>query len=121
MKITKISKLNNPLDGRSKQAAKNMVYKLVGDLTKGSFSDIGWGQVHLIWETLENAGIENFSDNQYYLKDESGNPASKTWEFYIPFINNRGNEDKLQGQLRAHLFGENQGSSDRYDISFVVS
>ena len=120
MKITKIANLGNPLDGKSKQSARTYIYRVVGDLTKGFFQDEDWSNVHKIWNALDNAGIENYLTDNYYKKDDNGNLQSKTWHFEVPFMNNRGNEDKLLGTLNAHFAGSIKDPTDRYDISFII-
>jgi len=121
MKIVKISNLENPLNGRTKQSARNYIYKLVGNLTQGLFRDNDWRNVNAIWSAIDNAGIERYTTNTYYKKDEqSGELASKTWHFEIPFINKRGNEDKMLGTLNAHFAGSVQDPTESYDISFII-
>lgn len=120
MKITKIANIVNPLNGRSKQSARNYVYKIVGNLTKGFFKDEDWSNIRKIWDALDANNIENELTNNYYLKDDQGNLQSKTWNFELPFINNKGNPDKLIGTLNAHFAGSVQDPTDKYDMSFIV-
>ena len=120
MKIIKIANIVSPLDGRSKQSARNYIYKVVGGLTQGFFVDEDWSNVRKIWAAMDTAGIENFLTDNYYKKDDDGNLQSKTWHFEVPFINNRGNEDKLTGTLNAHFAGSVQDPTERYDISFII-
>ena len=117
---TKISENVNPINGKSKQSARNYIYRLVGDLTKGFFKDEDWSNVRKIWTTLDSVGIENHLTDNYYKKDDNGNLQSKTWHFEVPFVNNRGKEDKLLGTLNAHFAGSNEDPTDRYDISFII-
>ena len=120
MKIIKVANQGSPLDGKSKQSARNHIYKLVGNMTQGFFTDDNWSNVHNIWNTMDNNGIENYLTDNYYKKDDEGNLQSKTWHFEVPFINNRGNQDKLTGTLNAHFAGSIQDPTERYDISFII-
>ena len=116
----KIPEIPNPVDGKSKPSARNYVYKLVGKLTKGFFRDSSWENVGAIWGKLNENNIPNYLIDAKYFHDEKGQPIGKTWYFEIPFVNNRSNQDKLQGTLNAHFCGSVQDPSDRYDISFII-
>lgn len=110
----------NPLNGKSKQSARNYIYRLVGDLTKGFFRDNSWENVNAIWNKLDSNGIQSNIMSADYFKDERGEPMGKTWKFEVPFKNNRGNDDALLGTLNAHFCGSVRDPSERYDISFVI-
>ena len=110
----------NPLNGKSKQSARNYIYRLVGDLTKGFFRDNSWENVHAIWNKLNQNGIQSNIMSADYFNDERGQSMGKTWKFKIPFVNNRGNNDVLLGTLNAHFCGSVQDPSERYDISFII-
>jgi len=110
----------NPLNGKSKQSSRNYIYRLVGDMTKGFFTDDSWENVNAIWKKLDEAGIENYLTDAKYYRNERGESAGKMWKFEVPFINNRGKEDKLYGTLTASFAGSIQDPSERYDISFVI-
>ena len=116
----KVAQASNPLDGKSKPSARNYVYKLIGELTKGFFRDDSWENINAIWDRLNENNISNYLINAKYFHDEKGQSMGKTWYFEIPFINNRSNQDKLQGNLNAHFCGSIQDPSDKYDISFVI-
>ena len=126
MKIVKIAqdvpvqdKLS-PIDLKSKTTARNIIYKIVGDLTKGRFRDDSWENINKIWSKLNENGIKNDVMNTYYTKTDQGDLAGKTWQFEISFVNNKGKEDKLNGTLNAHFCGSVQNPTEVYDISFIV-
>ena len=112
--------VGSPLNGKSKQAARNYIYRLVGDLTKGVFRDDSWENVQAIWSKLDGNNIENNIVHTEYFKDEQGQPYGKIWKFEVPFVNNKGRQDIMQGTLTAHFAGSVQDPSDRYDISFII-
>jgi len=111
---------NNPLNGKSKQSARNYIYKLVGDMTKGIFRDDAWQNVSAIWNKMDENNIENNITKADYFKDEQGQPMGKTWKFEVPFTNQKGRQDVLYGTLNAHFSGSVQDPSERYDISFII-
>jgi len=111
---------NNPLNGKSKQSARNFIYRVVGDLTKGFFKDESWEHIRAIWSALDLKGIENNISDAQYFKDEHGQPSGKMWKFEVPFVNNKGKQDMLYGTLTAHFAGSVKDPSERYDISFVI-
>ena len=111
---------SNPLNGRSKQSAKNFIYRLVGDMTKGFFKDDAWEGVHAIFDKMRDSGIEvNMTDAQYH-KDEQGLPSDKTWKFEIPFMGKNDKPQVLYGVLVASFAGTVQDVMGRYDLSLMV-
>lgn len=111
----------NPLNGKSKQAAKNYIYRLIGDSTQGFFTDNSWENIHAIWNKLDEAGIDNYLTDSKYYGGVPGAPDGKRWDFEVNFINKRGNEDKLYGYVVAAFAGTVADPTSRYDIVFVVS
>jgi hypothetical protein len=110
----------NPLNGKSKQSARNYIYRLVGDLTKGFFRDNSWENVSAIWNKLDSNGINANIMGTEYFNNERGEPMGKRWDFAIDFVNNKEKQDIIKGMLTAHFAGSIQDPSDRYDISFIV-
>ena len=110
----------NPLNGRSNQSAKNYIYKLIHDLTKGIYSDQSWEAVNAIWKRLDDNNIENYLTDTQYYKDEQGLPSSKVWRFEIPFVNNKGKPTILHGILTAHGAGSVKYPLDKYDITVMM-
>ena len=49
----KIAQQVNVLDGKSNQSARNYIYKLVNQYTRGIHSDTFWKPVHEIWKAFE--------------------------------------------------------------------
>ena len=81
MRIIKISQNspNNPLNGKSKHSARNYIYNLIGNLTKGIFSDNSWENVNNIWNKLDQNNIANNITKTQYNHDEKGQSIGKTW------------------------------------------
>jgi len=119
-KIKTSQTISNPLNGKSKQSARNYIYKLVYDLTKGFFRDESWENVNAIWKTLDANNIPHYVTDAKYFNNERGESAGKTWHFEIPFTNNKNREDRLIGTLTAHFCGSVADPSDKYDISFII-
>lgn len=115
-----IPKPTNPLNGKAKPSARNYIYRLVGDMTRGFFRDNSWENVSAIWNKLNQNGIDNYVTKAEYVHNERGEPSGKVWHFEIPFVNQRGKNDALIGTLTASFAGSVKDPSDRYDISFVI-
>jgi len=116
----KESQYKGVINGKSKQSARNYIYRIVGDLTKGFFRDEDWSNVSAIWKRLDEHHIENNLVHTEYFKDDQGNLAGKTFKFEVPFVNNKGREDVLYGTLTAHFAGTVLDPTSVYDISFVI-
>ena len=116
----KKSQYESALNGKSKQSARNFIYKVVGDMTKGFFRDEDWSNVSAIWKRLDEYHIENNLVSTEYFKDERGELAGKTFKFEVPFVNNKGKPSILYGTLTAHFAGTVLDPTSVYDISFVI-
>jgi hypothetical protein len=116
----KVAQANSILNGKSKQSAKNIIYKLVEPYTKGFFSDDSWVPVHSIWKALESRDITWEITNSKYDKDEKGTPIRKMWYFKISFIDNKNKQIELPGMITAAGAGTVQDPLSRYDITFVI-
>ena len=116
----KEAQYESAINGKSKQSARNFIYRIIGDLTKGFFRDEDWSNVNAIWKRLDEYNIENNLVGTEYFKDERGELAGKMFKFEVPFINNKGREDVLHGTLTAHFSGTVQDPTSVYDISFVI-
>jgi hypothetical protein len=112
---------NNPLNGKSKQSAKNFIYNNVSHLTKGIFVDNAWEHVHAIFKKMDELGVSSDIESTQYYKDERGNPSGKIWSISIPFINNKGREDQLLGSITAAGAGTVEDPLSRYDLTLVVN
>ena len=110
------------INGKSKQAAKNFIYKITQNLTKGFFRDEAWENVQKIWETLSSQyGIDVIINNAEYRNGENSIPTAKKWGIEIPFIDNKGKERKLVGYLIASFCGEMNDPTSRYDLVLILS
>jgi len=116
----KKSQHQSAINGKSKQSARNFIYRIVGDLTKGVFRDEDWSNVNAIWKRLDEYRIENNLVDTEYFKDGRGDLAGKMWKFEVPFVNNKGKPSVLYGTLTAHFAGTVLDPTSVYDISFVI-
>jgi len=116
----KKAQIINPLNGKSKSSARNYIYRLIGDMTKGFFTDDSWENVNAIWKRLDEAGIENIMSDAKYYHNEQGESAGKMWKFEVPFVNSKGKEDILYGTLIAAFAGTVEDPTGRYDLSFMI-
>jgi hypothetical protein len=111
----------NPLDGKSKQSAQRIVYNTVDHLTKGFFRDEYWKGPAAIFKAASDAGFSMNVMNTAYQNDSEGTPNQKYWVIEIPFVNNKGKPDKLQGRLVASGAGSVKDPLAIYDLSLMVS
>ena len=116
----KKSQYESAISGKSKQSARNLIYRIVGDMTKGFFSDEDWSHVNAIWKKLDEYQIENNLVGTEYFKDDKGDLAGKIYKFEVPFTNNRGKQDILYGTLTASFCGTVLDPTSVYDITFII-
>jgi len=110
----------NPLDGKSKQTAKRIVNRLIGSVSRGIFSDESWQGIQRVWKALEKADIPSYVTSAEYRHNDQGVPNGKVWTFEIPFLNNRGRENKLYGTVVAGGAGSIDEPLSRYDVVAYV-
>jgi len=124
MKIIKTKKysqvVQNSLDGKSNQSARNFIYKLVHEYTTGIYSDSYWQPVQEIWKKFTENNINWDLTGTQYKKDEKGNPNQKEWYFKIYFDNNRGKFTELNGTITAYGAGSVSNPLDRYDLTVII-
>jgi len=117
MKIIKTSQISGQ-EAVSKQSLKNKIYKVIGPLIKGFFSDESWQGVRRVWDSFDSMGIDwHMTDAKY---DGNMPPQNKMWKFEIDFINNRGKPDKLYGVLTASGAATVDDPLAKYDITVVI-
>jgi len=111
----------SPLNGMTKQRAKRHVNKILGENTKGFFSDEYWKPINDIFKNLSSQNIDYVVDNTQYKKDESGNPSSKTWFITVSFTDNKDKEQKMVGSIIASGAGSVDDPLDKYDVVAFVN
>lgn len=122
IRTEKYSQVINSLDGKSKQSAKNYLYRLVHPYTTKIYSDTAWQPISDIWNTFTNNNIEwNTTRNSQYFKDEQGNLIRKEWYFIIDFINNRNRPTQIIGTITAAGAGSVEDPLNRYDVTVVMN
>jgi len=112
------------IDGQSNAVAAGRVNKVLGELSKGIFSDDSWQAINKIFEKLNQLGLEvNILSAKYGGQQDTSNnmPKYKEWQISIPFTNKAGKPMELVGQITAHGAGSVQQPLDRYDITAYVS
>jgi len=112
--------IDSALNGMPNAKARKIVQKVISQHGTGLYSDDYWAGVKEVWDLLDNNNIEHFLTDTEYYKDESGNPSGKIYKFEVPFINDKGKETTLYGNLTAAGAGTVQDPLSRYDITVVV-
>ena len=121
LKTEKYAQMVDPLNGKSKQSAKNYLYKLVEPYTKNIYSDIYWQPIHAIWKSFTDNNIDwEMTRSSQYFKDEQGNPIRKEWYFKITFSNNRQKPTEIYGTVTAAGAGTVQDPLGKYDVTVVM-
>ena len=116
--------ITNSLDGKSNIVAAGVVNKILGELSKGIFSDNSWEAINKIFQKLKDSGMEvTILSTKYGGQNDDGNPMPKykEWQISIPFTNKAGKPMELVGPVTAHGAGSIQQPLDRYDITAYVS
>lgn len=117
----KIAPITNVLNGKSKQSARNYLYRLVNQYTKGVYSDTFWQQIQAIWKSFTENGVDwDMTRSSQYFKDEKGNPIRKEWYFKISFLNNRQRPTEIMGTITAAGAGSVEHPLDKYDVTVVM-
>jgi len=110
----------NPLDGRSNAQARNIVNKILREVSQGSFSDEYWLGPKKVFNAMNEAKLDWDIMGSQYNKDEKGVPTSKEWKLEIRFKNNNNRDTILYGTLTAHGAGSVNDPLDRYDMTILV-
>lgn len=117
IKTVKYAQASNPLNGKSKAAAKNYLYQLIVPLVQGIFSDNYWKPVHDIFRTLDAHNIDwNTTAPSKYFHNDEGVPERKEWYFKINFVNNNGRNSEILGYITAAGAGSVEDPLERYDL-----
>ena len=107
----------NSLDGMKNAKARREVQNVLRRNTpKGILHDDSWKGPNQVWDSLSSAAFDwNLTDN-FYTKDDRGNPDRKTWKFEIHFENDRGRKTTIYGSLMACGAGTVDDPLSSYDI-----
>ncbi len=129
--IKRIQGFDDPksaIDGKSKQSAKNFLYKAVKKFhINKMYHDEYWQGPQNIWKTFDSLNLNWQIDMSKYVK---GDPkmgtdpmvdVRKEWNFTIFFDNNKGKQNKLYGHLIASGAGSVQDPLEKYDMIIVIS
>lgn len=115
---------------RTKHGAINYIYKKVNPYIKGFFRDSAWENVHKVFNTISNLGVEFVYDTNkenggdYHVVKHSDEYSSKykQWNLTISFENKYGTTFKITGRLIATDAndGYSKNDFDRYDLSLIL-
>lgn len=103
-----------------KEKLRNELYKNIGPLTTKMYRDDNWAAIYkiigIIKTVCEQYNATFVLNGAKY--DDGGLPNQwKKWNFSIEFLNQNGNDDKLDGVLTAHGAGSIKDPLDMYDIT----
>ena len=85
------------------------------------YRDNNWSNVRKVWAELAKYDIDVDIMNTEYNPEGLSVPEQwKKWEIEIPFIDNKGKENKMLGYLRASAAGSVKDPMDAYDIVVIL-
>ena len=121
----KSKRIMNPLNRKSKQSARNYMYKISTPIIDGLFRDEFWTPVSKLFGKWNDEKVdwELSKPSQYFNMQEpfgSMNPPYKQWYITISFYNNRGVLNTLDGTLTAHFNGTRKDPTKTYDLTLVL-
>lgn len=104
------------LNGMSKIKALKTVNEVLRTHTHGMFHDENWHPVHETFRLLDQIGVNYVLVNTKYDQDSRGNPKTKTWKLEFPFVDDKGKEKVLYGQIIADGCGPISDVLSSYDL-----
>jgi hypothetical protein len=110
----------NPLVDMNRPKAVRYLYKLIGRVPDGIFSDNSWRPIHKIFEIFRKNGIDYVITDTEYFKDAEGRPNAKKWRFEIASTNKRGRPQTIYGTITAAGAGSVDDPLDKYDVTVVL-
>lgn len=116
-----VEKILHPLNSMTKVKARRFVNQLLGNYSKGLFSDDYWTPIHKMFDVMSQSGIDVTLIDTKYFHDENGNPNAKEWKFEVEFKNEKGNDSKLYGIIRASGAGTVKDPLSSYDVVAYVT
>jgi hypothetical protein len=113
----------NPLNGKSKESAKNLIRKIFGQIDHGQqYRDEAWENVKKIFKLFGDYNIDiEITDAKYNpggISVDTMSPKWKAWNVDFNFISKEDRPLVLHYVLTAHAAGTVENPWDSYDISF---
>ena len=117
-----------PIDGKTKQNARNWISGKSRNITSGFFRDDYWQPIQKLWKEFDKLELNwNSTGNKYHeeevmFSDGSKHyvPMRKVWNFEIRFINNRDKNDVIYGVVTASGAGSVEDPLSRYDVTLTL-
>jgi len=124
-RMDSLNRLRNPLNRKSKQSAKNYIYKISKPIINGTYTEeywapirelfTKWSDMHVDWEEYETQRYFNMHEPFGSMKS-----PRKEWYIKITFYNNRGILNELIGTITAAFDGTREDPTKRYDLTLVL-
>ena len=114
----------NPLDGKSKDSAKNIIHKLYSQVDHGQrYRDDAWQNVHKIFNLFKDYGFDTVGgyDAEYNpggINVDALTPQWKKWYYDFNFTDNKGIPRTITYVLIASAGGTPENAWSSYDITF---
>jgi len=120
-----LERIMNPLNSKSKQSARNFMYKISIPIISGIHTDDYWTPVRELFKTWNKLKVDwdEYKPQQYFNMHEpfgSMDSPRKEWYITISFYNNRGVLNHLHGTLTAAFNGTREDPTKRYDLNLVL-
>lgn len=124
-RLARLKRVMNPLNNKSKQSARNYMYKISKPIISGTFTEEYWTPVRELFTKWKDLHIEfeEYKVSQYFNMHEpfgSMDSPRKEWYIKITFHNNRGVLNELVGTLTAAFDGTREDPTKRYDLTLVL-
>jgi hypothetical protein len=97
-----------------------LLYKIIGNATKGLFRDNAWQAVHKIFKLFSDRDIDYVLVDTVYTQDQRGAPNAKIWKFEIPFLNPNNRKQIIYGTITAAGAGSVEDPLSVYDLTVVL-
>jgi hypothetical protein len=110
----------NSLDSLRKPQAVKYLYKLIGKIPDGIFSDNSWVPIHKIFSAFRQNDVNYDLYSTDYIHDEEGKAKAKIWKFKIYFVNDKGRPTTIYGTITAAGAGSIENPLDRYDVTVTL-
>ena len=108
---------------KSKQTAKNIIYRNVQTLIKGIFRDDDWRYVNRVFDRLRRLGLQvvvTVKNGGYFEDRRTHKTAGKKYDFTLSYVNIQGKTFKFDGQLICSFCGSVNDPTQAYDISLII-
>ncbi len=120
-----LDRIMNPLNSKSKQSARNYMYKISNTIIEGIHTEEFWAPIRDLFAKWNELRVdwELYKPSQYFNMHEpfgSINSPRKVWYIKIIFHNNRGILNELVGTITASFNGTREDPTKRYDLTLVI-